>query len=216
MDIEGRCRLLIVLIFVIIYHTTLCEDISQDYLTDVKIHCNNTAATISDHSETQTSLEKHLYGTVVVNQLWLLPKGGIVQSSNTSDNKARRIFASFHNEVSVLQIKRIDDEDFGIYWCVQVWNDTTVRAIRHTLNLDGPPLDAFYEQQRHNAIVGAISGGTVLGVFIFAYIVWYFRCSEKVMRKKRLTEDLAKGVNRYSTQIYDNVGMDMYVKKSDR
>lgn len=177
----------------------------QEYFSDVLLPC-------SDSSLRNSSEDSDL---VLTNQVWLLPDGGIVQKGQAASNPSNvQLFED--GGTIMLRINKIDDINFGVYWCIQLWNKTSIRAIRHTINIDGPPLHEFYEQQKKNAIVGAIAAGVVLFVVIVTYVIWYFRCSEKVKRKRRLVKDLSKGINRYSTQIYDNVGMEMYVKKTDK
>jgi hypothetical protein len=182
-------------------------DISQKYFSDVSISCHESSfRNVSDNKEENKFAAKNI---------WLLPNGDIVRTGQHSDRQPH-VYSSIINETSVLHVNRIDDIDFGVYWCVQILNDSSVVANKHTINIDGPPMHEFYEQQRRNAIVGAISAGALLGIILITYIVWHFQCSEKMRRKRRLTDDLAKGINRYSTQIYDNVGMELYVKRTDK
>lgn len=180
-------------------------EVNQEYFSDVLLPCS--ASTLRNSSENSD--------IVLTEQIWLLPDGGVIQKGHAASNPANiQLFEE--DGTLMLCINKIDDINFGVYWCIQVWNNTSIRAIRHTINIDGPPLHEFYEQQKKNAIVGAIAAGVVLFVVIVTYVIWYFKCSEKVKRKRRLVEDLSKGINRYSTQIYDNVGMEVYIKKTEK
>lgn len=186
-------------------------DIHQAYYSDAILVCNETP--IQNRTQNSEYIDTNIYKTLT-NQVWLLPNGNVISNTNAS-GREWRVQVSMQLSRSVLMIHRIDDVDFGIYWCIQVWNDSSIDATKHSLNIDGPPMHAFYDRQKNNVIVGVAAAGVVLSVIVLVYIVWYFRCSERVQRKKRLSGDLAKGVNRYSTEIYDNVGMELYIKKTN-
>ncbi|XP_045203900.2 uncharacterized protein LOC123556899 [Mercenaria mercenaria] len=205
---KKRCLIIQTFVLILCFWSEIYGmDISQKYFSDVSIICNETSF--------QNTSERNNDDPVVMNRIWLLPNGDIIRTAPNSDSLAK-VHVSQLNDTSVLHIRKIDDVDFGVYWCIQVWNDSSISVVKHTVNIDGPPMHEFYEQQKKNAIVGAISAGVVLGIILLVYIVWYFQCSEKMKRKRRLTDDLAKGINRYSTQIYDNVGMELYVKRTDK
>lgn len=204
------------------------NDVKQEYFTDVTLTCvlpssqtpnaernvsnvgTNDVRTDSTKTCTDGSTCNHSNIVHVSKTTWLLPNGELIFENFANTSK----FSILKTEAMVkLKIHHIDDPDFGVYFCLFSWNDSSLTLRRFTLNIDGADMTAFYERQKRNAMVGGISGAVMLAVIVLTYAIWRVTCSERVRRRRRLTSDLAKGVDRYSTSFYDNVGFEHYAKK---
>lgn len=191
------------------------DDFSQPYFSDIVLPCQPRSYDVHINAPTSGRNTSNSSVSDVRTFVWLLPNGQTLtsKSSNNHDNRYR---IRENNTTSNLTILKLEDTDYGVYSCIGIWNNFLVSVIRHSLNKDGAEMTAIREKQRKNAIVGACAAGSILLVILAAYVIWRFTCSERVRRKRRLTDDLAKGVNRFSTEFYDNVGFEQYMHKSDK
>ena len=191
---ESLVRRNALLVFIICFCNA--EFLHQEYFTDAILSC--------DTAENETNgnpLE-------VSNRYWLLTDGSLVNKASQLD-KQYTIDANF-----TLHISRISDENFGIYYCILVLNDSSLHMHRHGLNVDGASFDSLNQSYGTRAVAGVIAAASVFVLMLGLYIIYRVCFSKKAKRKKMILEDLNKGINRFSTQFYDNVGFEVYTKRS--
>ena len=186
------------LVLVLLLSYSKAVFLQQEYYTEAILHCD-TAGT--GNTTKGDNLE-------VVSKYWLLPNGRLVhKTSNLSDKF--ELGANF-----TLSIRRIADEDFGKYFCLLVLNDSSLFINRHGLNVEGAAFDSLKESYARRAIIGTVAAAGLLLFMLVVYGIYRFQFSKKAKRRQMFAEDLSKGVNRYSTAFYDNVGFEAYTKRS--
>ena len=174
---------------------SLANILHQEYYTEAKLGCDN--------ADNQTSKD-----LLKVNKYWLMPDGMLLSKAVTTRGK-RNIDGNF-----TLHISKINDGDFGLYYCITVFNDSSINIQRHGLNIDGALFDSLNHSYARRAVVGAIAAASVLVIMLLIYSLYRLRFSKKAIRRKMIVEDLHKGIDRFSTQFYDNVGFELYTKRS--
>ena len=188
-------------------------DVTATTLSDVFFACRPFAGDISNSSISSGNASDDST-SVIKGFTWITPSAQTITDGTAADDK-NYIFTR-KDSSSTLRIEKLKDSDFGDYFCVCVWSNFTVSIIRHSLIKDGASRQAFHDQHVKNILIGASCAGGLLLVILIAYVIWRCTCSERVQRRKRLTDDLARGANRFSTEIYDNVGFEHYVKKREK
>ncbi|KAK6172862.1 hypothetical protein SNE40_016436 [Patella caerulea] len=96
--------------------------------------------------------------------MWVLPDGYLVKINTTKTDYGRYHFAKFGN---LLDIEKLDDEDFGIYVCIVKSPDGSILAFKKGINVDGPYYGDLLEKYRSYAITGAIAASVM---FVFASV----------------------------------------------
>ena len=170
----------------------------QEYYTVAKLHCETTG---KENGTTKDNPD-------VVNRYWLLPNGNLVHQTSDISEKFK-LDANF-----TLTVNKIADEDFGKYFCLLVLNDSSVLIHRHGLNVDGAAFDTLHESYAKRAVIGTVAAAALVLSMLVVYVIYKIQFSKKAKRRKMIAEDLSKGVNRYSTAFYDNVGFEAYTKRS--
>ena len=171
------------------------ELLHQEYFTEARLRCDTTG------NETfGNSLE--------VNKYWLLPDGTFINQETKHRNKLK-IDTNF-----TLYISKISDEDFGLYYCISVLNDSGLYIQRHGLNIDGANFDTLNQSYARRAVTGVIAAVGILVFMLGVFLIYHLRFSKKAKRKKMILDDLNKGIDRFNTQFYDNVGFEAYSKRS--
>lgn len=91
--------------------------------------------------------------------LWILPSGEVLRPTN--ENAVNHV--SLKDDGAILEIDRVDDEQFGMYLCIVGVGDS-IKVIKHGLNIDGPYYgDEYGKRVRHSAMIGGIcAAGTLL------------------------------------------------------
>lgn len=108
-------------------------------------------------------------------QAWILPSGEIWQHDTNHAGKHMEI----KNNGLILSIDRLDDADFGVYYCIADTGDKGMHVVKIKVNMDGP----FYQKEiKHNLMVGGIGAGSTLVIFI---IIWLLCtcCSPKPLEE---------------------------------
>ena len=178
---------------------TLTHHVTTSLRTDVTLSCD-----IIQHTN-KTGQQKQ---GQVSNVEWILPNGRL---ANRND---KRFVLSQDNISAYLTIKRLNESDLGLYYCIKVYNESKIEVEQYILDRNVPYFEALRSEMHKNAIIGAVSGGAFLLLCSLLYILWYYRCSERMKRKRQILEDLQKGKDRFNTQLYDNVGLDLYTKRT--
>lgn len=172
--------------------------LQQDYYTEAKFYCDTTG---TGNKTLRNNLE-------VSRRYWLLADGSLINRNSKLKNRLK-LDTNF-----TLSISRITDEDFGLYYCIFVFNDSSLLVQRHELNVDGATFNSLKESYGKRAIFGSIAAVSLLGFMLGAYIIYRLQFSKKARRRKMIAEDLKKGMNRFSTAFYDNIAFEAYTKRS--
>lgn len=123
-------------------------------------------------------------GTIQSVQAWILPSGEVRETQNPVNDK--HIYLT-DNGFS-LRIDRLDDPDFGIYYCIVYKGVNSTGVIKIGINVDGPYYNpAFLHDLTDGAKVGGIAAGCALVVLIFLWIFCKYlsRKRERFMDHKR-------------------------------
>lgn len=163
-------------------------DLRQEYFTTAVFHCNKT-----EHNFTNTSSVSARY--------WLLPNGSFVSGSHNGSHIT--VDSDF-----TLTVNKIDDIDFGYYFCLFIRSDYTADNIKHGLNVDGPyfgDLAAIYSRK---AMIGGIAGGSLFVILAGTCLVSQFGYHKRNQRNKAV-DDLDKAIDGYDLKSYHNVGLEV-------
>lgn len=146
------------------------ETYEVDYNSNVTFSCNFTL-----HNITYLGLQ------VPFRKYWVLPNATVLQDTFLGDDK----FSVKNSPYDLkLVIRNVDDPDFGVYFCIILWNnvDYKMNAISVGLNEQGPYYKSKLEEFQRNLIIGCASAGGAALLIIIACIAC--RC-----RKKKSSED---------------------------
>lgn len=139
----------------------------------------------------------------VVNQYWILPGGSMIDNTSHSDMVETNVYRWSISKTNFnLTINRVDDDDFGMYTCVVVFDDHQVKIVRRGLNMDGADFSKLQETYRENAIIGGIAAACLFAVFSSACVIWHCRFSSRQKEK----EGLEKGD---PTQAFHNSALEI-------
>lgn len=166
----------------------VCDELQLEYYTSAQFECDDTM-----YNFTSSADIKHRY--------WLLPSGELIVT-NTSDAHIT-IDDNF-----ALTVDKIEDEDFGHYFCLLVRDDFTVDRIVHGLNTGGPFYGDLFEKYTQKAMIGGIAAGTLFVIVAGSCLVWTFRHRQRDQRN-RAVDELDKTINGFDMKSYDNVGADV-------
>ena len=179
---------------------TLCqaEDFHLEYYTDLTLNCGET--------------EYNFTNTNPATKYWLLPNGDFM-TETVPENKRIAIGADMSN--FTLTITKLDDPDFGWYYCIIVWTDHSIDRIRHGVNVDGPFYGDLLDKYRHNAMIGGIAAGSLFVLLAGSCIIWHCRYRGRDDRSK-VVDDLDKAIEGFDVNAYDNMAADVDGTKSEK
>ena len=180
----------VLILFALVCHC-MAVNIQVEYYTEVILDCDET-----EYNFTQSN---------PASKYWLLPDGNLTKETNPS-NKNVLIGTDMSN--LTLTIKRLDDSDFGWYYCIIVWNDHTLDKIRHGVNVDGAYFGDLLEKYRHNAMIGGIAAAILFAILAGSCIIWHCRYRRNDARNQAV-DDLDKAIEGFDTKVYDNMGAEM-------
>ncbi|XP_062615737.1 uncharacterized protein LOC134277421 [Saccostrea cucullata] len=166
-------------------HTGYCQNIKVEYFSSATLPCDNKDLNFTMNPGGQSG---------VASKYWILPTGSLVDNTSKSDLVEKNVyrwtlsenFSNFN-----LTINRVNDEDFGMYICVIVFRDSTIKIVRRGLNLDGADFSKLEEKYKENAIIGGIAAACLFVVFSAACVIWQCRYSSREKRTQK--EGLEKG-----------------------
>ncbi|KAL4230066.1 hypothetical protein ACF0H5_010451 [Mactra antiquata] len=176
---------LAVLTLVVLCQVCYADDVHLPYYKPVTLSCDIDQYNITDVPSIDT-------------RYWLIPNGELISEQSHTDN------LHFNQNFS-LSINKIDDEDFGYYYCILVRSDKTVDTIRHAVNVNGADFGNLLEKYRKNAITGGIAAGVLFVIVTGFCFVWRLRYQRKDQRNRAVNE-LDKAIDGYDLKAYDNVG----------
>lgn len=165
------------------------ESYEAEYYTNVSLPCNFTL-----HNLTYPGL------VAPFKKYWILPNATIIPDLFPGDNKYSVISTSFDLR---LFIRSIDDDDFGVYHCIMIWNDYDYKmdAIRVGLNEDGPYYKKKLEEFELNLIIGCASAGAV--VLLVVIITCVCCCIRRRAKKDKLGTSRNVSVYSVDKRLYD-------------
>lgn len=106
--------------------------------------------------------------TVHERVIWILPTGEILAAGMTGHPRVDVLQGGF-----MVQVRDVDDADFGTYNCLVVFTEGRYLLSRHGLNLGGPYYgDLFALRYRNMLITGAVAAAVcfvTMGSFCFLY-----------------------------------------------
>ena len=168
----------------------IAEEYQLEYYTELTLSCDET-----EYNFTQTN---------PASKYWLLPDGNLTRETG-EDNKRMAVGKDMTN--FTLTLKRLNDPDFGWYYCLIVWGDHSVSHIRHGVNIDGAFFGDLLDRYRHNAMIGGIAAGILFAILAGTCIVWHCRY-QKHDDGNQAVEDLGKAIDGYDTKAFDNIALE--------
>lgn len=181
--------------FVVVVLLQVCkgDEIHLEYYAQVSLSCDAEKYNITNAQD-------------IVKRYWLLPNGDLIKVQTKTEH------LNFDSNFT-LTVEKIDDPDFGYYYCLMVRSDNTIGKIRHGLNVDGADFSGLLEKYRKNAIIGGIAAGTLFVIVSGFCLVWQLRYQRRDQRNKAVDE-LDNAINVFDLKEYDNVGFEE--AKTDR
>lgn len=182
---------------------TLCicvcnaENIKVEYFKPATLPCDDIRYNIS--TSTNSTIKK---------KYWILPTGKRIDQNSEApvllgQIEQWKISASPNFTIT---LNKVDDIDFGYYYCIVVYDNYSILAIQQGLNIDGADFSSLIEQYKHNAMIGGIAAAVLFGTIAGLCIVWNFRFSKKKGASSKDTSE----VNGYGAQSYhDNQAAEM-------
>ncbi|XP_060073305.1 uncharacterized protein LOC132553110 [Ylistrum balloti] len=155
---------------------SLADNIKVEYFNTTTLKCDNSKLNITTNPGNAANIQA---------KYWILPSGEKID--NTSISKIQRgklawIISDWFD--FSLTITDVNDEDFGMYYCVIVRNNYQVDVIPKGLNIDGPDYSKLIKRYRHNAMVGGIAAGSLFVIICGACLIHHFRYSSKRTDRK--------------------------------
>ena len=184
--------ILLLLVYACLYKA---EDYHLEYYTTLVLTCDET-----EYNFTKTSPES---------KYWLFPDGNL-QKETKPENKTHVIGTDMSN--FTLTIKRLDDPDFGWYYCIIVWTDHSLNRIRHGVNVHGAYYGDLLARYRHNAMIGGIAAAVLFVILAGTCVVWHCRHKNRDARSK-VVDDLDKAIGVFDTNAYDNMAAEVEDKE---
>ncbi|XP_060605511.1 uncharacterized protein LOC132758011 [Ruditapes philippinarum] len=122
---------------------------------------------------------------------WILPNGSVIQWWHESGNNSR-YFVGESPDFN-LTITNVDEEDFGWYYCVILWDNYIylVHTLKIGLNVNGALYKDLLDQYRKSAIIGLIAGGVTAALLSLFCLLYWCRYSE-VNTKNDVKKEKAK------------------------
>ena len=171
-------------------HASLAEEYQLEYYTELTLSCD-----VTEYNFTHSN---------PASKYWLLPDGNLTRE--TDDNNKRMVVGKDMTNFT-LTLKRLDDPDFGWYYCIIVWNDNSVSHIRHGVNIDGAFYGDLLDRYRHNAMIGGIAAAILFVILAGSCIVWHCRYHKRDDGNQAM-EDLDKAIDGFDTRAFDNMALE--------
>jgi len=139
--------------------------------TDLQVKYFQPAVLTCRFPDTDTSETGTVY-------FWILPSGDILKPTDDEEGNASTMHVTLNEQGVVLNIDKVDDPDFGFYFCIRSVDSYSdeVGVVKVGLNVDGPYYgDELADTLKNNVIVGAISASVALVVLVGIWI-WCAQC----------------------------------------
>ncbi|OWF41292.1 uncharacterized protein LOC110462693 isoform X2 [Mizuhopecten yessoensis] len=182
------CCLLAVLLPV-----SLTDNVKVEYFTTVTLACDNRDLNI-------TTIPGN--GGDIQAKYWILPSGEKIDNTSTAKMQKGKLSWTISDWFNYsLTVTNVNDEDFGVYYCVLVMPNYHVEIVQKGLNVDGPDYSKLIERYRHNAMIGGIAAAVLFIVICGACLINHFRYSSKRSKNGKEGGELDGG-------YYDNAAVD--------
>lgn len=181
-------------VLVVCMVSVYAEDIKKPYFVEVTLDC-----WLNMSMPHASNIHK---------RYWIFPNGKTYDSDSDApicrNEKCWTMDPTGYN----ITLKRINDEDFGVYYCINVMHDNTIHVERRGLNVDGPYYGDLLEQYKENAMVGGIAAAVLFVFLAGSCLLWNCRYN----KRKGIKGDMGNGdltdINMVHSQ-YDNKAMDL-------
>ncbi|KAK7089678.1 uncharacterized protein [Littorina saxatilis] len=138
---------------------------------------------------------------------WITPGATVIDGPGSEFPKNVELVNK--TEIHMLNVTKVDDDQFGYYTCVIINSMGNVTLMRWGVNVNGADFSALEEQYRESAIIGAIAAGVMLVVVGGACIIWNYRYSKRSRsgnsseRSSSIEDDLKKpSPHMYANEAY--------------
>ncbi|XP_052801354.1 uncharacterized protein LOC128232056 isoform X2 [Mya arenaria] len=112
---------------------------------------------------------------------WILPSGDVVYPGSKDMPKQN---VELMDNGFVLQVDKVDDIDFGLYYCIIQTGPNSTGIVKRGLNVDGPYFGpAYMDNIGHSAMVGGIAAGCTL---VLLTAVWLICAHCKVVPRRNV------------------------------
>ncbi|XP_060605504.1 uncharacterized protein LOC132758003 [Ruditapes philippinarum] len=142
---------------------------------------------------------------------WIMPSSDVWLTGSDTDVKDGQI--AVRNNGFLLSIARLDDEDFGVYYCIVDTGVNGTQVVKIGINVDGPYYGPeLTKELKHDAMVGGIAAGCALVLFIILWLLCAY-CTETppppsivfIKDNQNIPEKETKTENMQMTKIGDSV-----------
>lgn len=168
---------------------TSSETLQLEYFTSTSLECNENKLNTSNNS-------------IIKQKYWLIP-AGVLLNQSTTNGHLRIDLNNF-----TLTIDRINDPDFGKYYCLLVRSDFSIDNIEYGINVDGPYYGDLLQIYSKKAMIGGIAAGSLFAVVAGSCTVWQLRYRNKNKRNKAVDEKDKATDGFDMTAAYENAVME--------
>lgn len=174
------------------------NDIKEPYFKKVTLECKD-----SDVNATKIDLSN------IHTRQWIFPSGKTYVDDNTAPICRREKCWEMDSSGFNVTIKRINDEDFGVYYCVIVMKNNSIYIIRKGLNVDGPYYGDLLAKYTENAKIGGIAAAVLFVLLGGSCFLWTCRYNKRKNIKSERNGDLT---DISMVHAYDNKATEMNEK----
>lgn len=186
-----------VLFITVCIYACSAENIKVEYFKPATLSCDDIQYNITTTSDPE-----------IMKKYWILPTGKRIDQSSEAPVLLGQIkqWEISPDPIFNITINKVDDVDFGYYYCIIVYTNHSILAIQQGLNIDGADFSSLIEQYKYNAMVGGIAAAVLFASIAGLCIVYNFRYSKKKGASAKDTSE----VNGYGAQSYhDNQAAEM-------
>ncbi|XP_033743222.1 uncharacterized protein LOC117329395 [Pecten maximus] len=188
MDVRTLCSVMMVLIPVIV-----ADNVKVEYYSTTTFKCDSMDLNITTIPSNANNIQA---------KYWILPSGERIDNTSTSEMKKGELSWSISDWSNYsLTVRNVDDDDFGLYYCIIVRTNYHLDVVQKGLNIDGPDYSKLMERYRHNAMIGGIAAAVLFAVICGACLINHFRYSSKRSKDRKEGLELDGG-------YYDNAAAD--------
>lgn len=194
MDVHIRTVGRIFMLLVFSQLNTAKDNVQVEYFTTTTLVCDNLSLNLTTTPSNGANIQA---------KYWILPSGQKIDNTSVAEmRKGERAWAISDWSSYNITITSVDDEDFGVYYCVIVRNNYNVDIVKKGINEDGPDYRKLMERYRHNAMIGGIAAAVLFIIICGSCLLHHFRYGKKKSKAKK--EGLELDSNSPGGRYYDN------------
>lgn len=171
-----------------------CEDVKVPYFHQVTLECTDSSVNLTNYDPANLH-----------SRYWIFPSGKVYDNDNSAPICGRNKCWEMNPLGFNVTIKRINDDDFGVYYCVLVLNDSSIRVLRKGLNVDGPYYGDLLEKYKENAKIGGIAAAVLFIIVGGSCFLWNCRYNK---RKSKMNKENGNLTDINMVHTYENRGTD--------